>query len=90
MLPKELGELWRQAGLVDVEVDKLIVAAQYESFEDYWLPFTAGIAPSGAFCASLPRARREALKQACFRRLGRPAGRFELTARAWVVTGGID
>jgi SAM-dependent methyltransferase len=85
--PEELETLWTDAGLREVEVGELVVAARYESFDDYWAPFPSGLAPSGAYCASLPPDRQEALRQACFRRLGEPAGSFELTARAWVVLG---
>jgi len=87
--PGELGTLWRECGLLGVEVGELVVAASYESFDDYWEPFTTGIAPSGAYCASLPPARREALQQGCFGRLGAPDGGFELTARAWFALGRV-
>jgi SAM-dependent methyltransferase len=85
--PEELEMLWTDAGLREVEVDELVVAARYESFADYWAPFPSGLAPSGAYCASLSPDRQEALRQACFSRLGEPRGPFELTARAWVVLG---
>ncbi|HVH50929.1 MAG TPA: methyltransferase domain-containing protein [Gaiellaceae bacterium] len=47
----------------------------------------AGIAPSGAYCASLDEKQQTALQEACFRRLGSPRGSFSLSARAWFVTG---
>ena len=56
--PAELETLWHDAGLRDVEVDELVVSAGYESFDDYWLPFTSGIGPSGSYCAGLPPSRR--------------------------------
>jgi SAM-dependent methyltransferase len=87
--PDELGDLFRGAGLREVDVGELVVAAAYESFEDYWTPFTAGIAPSGAYCASLASTGQEDLRGACFRRLGSPGGPFELTARAWVAVGQV-
>ena len=37
---------------------------------DYWSPFPTGIAPSGAYCASLDNEARATLREACFRRLG--------------------
>jgi SAM-dependent methyltransferase len=83
----ELQELWESCGLRGVETGELVVEASYESFDDYWLPFTAGIGPSGAYCASLDPSRQEALRAGCFRRLGEPAGRFTLPARAWFVLG---
>ncbi|HET8894611.1 MAG TPA: methyltransferase domain-containing protein [Gaiellaceae bacterium] len=85
--PEELSELWTRAGLREVETQPLLVEARYENFDDYWLPFTAGIAPSGAYCASLAEEQQTALKEACFRRLGSPSGSFSLSARAWFVTG---
>jgi SAM-dependent methyltransferase len=88
--PGELEGLWTSSGLRAVEVDELVVAAQYEDFENYWKPFPAGLAPSGAYCASLSAARQKALRESCFRHLGRPSGPFELTARAWFVLGRVD
>jgi SAM-dependent methyltransferase len=85
--PPELEELWQRVGLRDVETGALVVAADYDGFDDYWIPFTAGLAPSGAFCASLDDDRRAELREACFRRLGSPPGAFRLTARAWYVSG---
>jgi SAM-dependent methyltransferase len=32
--PGELEELWQKAGLRDVEVDEVVIAAEYESFDD--------------------------------------------------------
>lgn len=85
--PEELRALWTSAGLRDVETTALIVEAEYEDFDDYWSPFPTGIAPSGAYCASLDEEHRAALRAACHRRLGSPRGAFTLTARAWFVRG---
>jgi SAM-dependent methyltransferase len=87
--PAELAELWSAAALRDVVTGELVVQADYTDFDDYWWPFPAGIAPSGAYCASLDADQREALREACFRRLGSPAGPFRLSARAWFVRGEI-
>jgi SAM-dependent methyltransferase len=83
----ELGDLWRRCGLEDVETGSLVVCAGYEDFDDYWSPFPAGVAPSGSYCASLDPVGQKRLRQAVFRRLGEPGGRFELSARAWFVRG---
>ena len=83
----ELAELWQAAGLIEVETGQIDVVAHYDDFDDYWLPLTSGIGPSGVYCASLDEMRREAFRQACFRRLGSPAGSFRLMARAWWVRG---
>jgi SAM-dependent methyltransferase len=83
----KLSALWTRAGLRDVETQPLVVEAGYDDFDDYWSPFTAGIAPSGAYCASLAAEQQAALRAACLRRLGSPVGPFTLSARAWLVRG---
>lgn len=83
----ELASLFGRAGLAGVESGELVAAAEYESFDDFWAPFPTGLAPSGAYCASLEPDRQEALRRACFRRLASPAGGFTLTARAWYAVG---
>jgi SAM-dependent methyltransferase len=85
--PEELGGLWSASGLADVEVSPVVVAAGYDDFEDLWRPLELGVAPSGAYVASLPAEQRAALKQELRRRLGAGRDPFRLTARAWVVTG---
>ena len=85
----ELGELWVSCGLTDVETGALWSIAEYAGFDDYWEPFTTGLGPSGAYCASLDPERQEELRAACFRRLGSPAGGFTLRARAWYAVGRV-
>ena len=83
----ELLDLWRTHGLREVEGGELVVAAEYESFEDLWAPFAAGVAPSGAFATSLDGSRRTDLHDEFRRRLGSPEGPFRLSARAWYAVG---
>ena len=83
----ELEELWRRAGLDDVQTAPLVVETSYAGFEDLWEPLTFGVGPSGAYCASLAPERREALRERLFAGLGSPAGAFVLSARAWAVRG---
>ena len=85
----ELAELWETAGLRDVRTAPLVVRASYASFDDLWAPFPTGLAPSGAYCASLDADRQAALRDAYRRRLGVGAEPFELTARAWAVSSGV-
>ncbi|HZO97530.1 MAG TPA: methyltransferase domain-containing protein [Gaiellaceae bacterium] len=87
--PDELRALWDAGGLGSVATGALEVTADYAGFDDYWSPFTTGLAPSGAYCASLGDEAREALRAACFRRLGSPAGPFRLGARAFFVRGEV-
>ena len=88
--PEELASLWRKVGLRAVETEPLVVEAAYDDFDDYWSPFPTGIAPSGAYCASLDDDARATLREACFRRLGSPSGAFTLMARAWFVIDSIE
>lgn len=83
----ELRRLWESAGLRDVRTGALTARAAYESFDDLWEPFPSGIAPSGAFTASLDEQSRTALRDTFRRRLGAGDEPFELTARAWAVRG---
>lgn len=85
--PEQLERLWADAGLTDVGTGAIVTSATYSGVEDYWEPFPLGVGPSGAYCASLSDAERDALKAECYRRLGSPDGAFELTARAWTVRG---
>jgi hypothetical protein len=88
--PDELQGLWSASGLAGVRVTQAVVGAGYEGFEDLWKPLEAGIAPSGAYAASLPAERRAALKAELQRRLGVGDKPFRLTARAWLVTGQVS
>lgn len=83
----ELAQLWRDVGLRDVDEGEVIVEVDYEGFDDLWEPFTAGVAPSGAYAVALDPAEREALRAEYHRRLGAPSGPFRLRARAWYAAG---
>ena len=87
--PAALARLFNETGLIEVSTDAIVVRAGYEDFEDLWAPFTSGVGPAGAYCASLPDAEREALKNSYRGRLGSPDGPFELTARAWLARGRV-
>jgi hypothetical protein len=87
--PDELRGLWSAAGLEAVDVVPVGVGARYESFEDLWRPLELGVAPSGAYAASLAPEQRVALKQELRGRLGAGEDPFRLTARAWIATGRV-
>ena len=85
--PDELTALWSEAGLEEVAVRPTVARAAYDGFEDLWAPLDRGVGPSGAYALTLAPDRREALHDELRRRLGVDARPFELTARAWLVTG---
>lgn len=85
----ELARLWSDAGLLNVEETTLNFRTEFDSFEDYWLPFLEGVGPTGAYVANLPGEKRDALRDALRRRLlgERENGAISLGARAWAVQG---
>ena len=85
----QLVGLWKGSGLVDVSSGRLTATAAYDGFDDLWGPIEAGVGRSGAVCQSLDPDRRQALRYEFHRRLGSPAGPFELTAVAWWVKGTV-
>ena len=84
---QELGELWREAGLNDVDTDHLTVQTTYSGFDDLWEPFTFGVGPAGSYCAALEPSRREELRERFREKVGSPTGSFTLSARACAVRG---
>lgn len=85
--PEELGWLFEECGLAEVSTGHLVVHADYESFDDLFRPFAAGVGHSGACLVSLDGAGQAALAADVYRRLGSPAGSFTLAARAWWARG---
>jgi SAM-dependent methyltransferase len=82
-----LEELWRLAGLEEVETGPLVVETAYPGFDELWEPLTLGVGPAGSYCASLEPNPRAALRGELFAGLGSPDGPFTLSARAWAVRG---
>ncbi len=83
--PAGLRNAFQSAGLTHVETAPLDVTAEFAAFEDYWHPFLGGQGPAPAYLASLPEARRAALKDILQARVqSRP---IALNARAWAIRG---
>ena len=84
----QLAELWRAAGFADVREVTLEMRTDFACFDDFWLPYTKGVGPQGAYAASLTPGQREALGGALRRRLvGREDRAFSLGAIALAVRG---
>ena len=86
---EELATLWSEVGLSEVTTSAADVSASYDSFEDLWFGFAAGVGPAGAYAVSLDEAGRERLKNELRNLLGVGDSPFELNARAWVVVGRV-
>lgn len=80
-----LAELFRGAGLRQVEEAALWATLEHPSFEEWWQPFTEGVGPAGSYLAGLDEERRAELRALCRARL--PAGPFTVKARAWATRG---
>jgi len=87
----QLGDLWKQTGLLNIKEEPLTIEQAYSSFKDYWEPFTEGAGRGGAYVVSLSQDRREQLEGHMRKRLlgNRDDGPFTLTATAWCVRGEI-
>lgn len=83
----EIADLLASSGFTDITETTLTVSSGYESFDELWSGFLAGIGPAGSFCVSLDAARRASLRQNLFERIGEPVGRFELSATARSASG---
>lgn len=85
----ELGELWRQSGLENVEERPLDITMRFESFADCWDAFLLGQGPAGAYVRKIGGDRQQTLRAEVKRRLALSAddSPFSLAARAWAVRG---
>jgi ubiquinone/menaquinone biosynthesis C-methylase UbiE len=86
---EELRELWMARGLEEVEVGPLEVATAYADFDEVWSSFQLGVGPAGQYIVSLEPEAQEAIREEYHRRLGEPAGSFELPARSWAARGRV-
>lgn len=85
----EIGELLESAGFADIDETTLNVESSYETFDELWSGFLAGIGPAGSFCISLADGQRAAVRGELFSRLGSPAGAFSLPAAARCAQGRV-
>ena len=87
----QLADLWKKAGLVNVQEKPLVIEQAYTSFNDYWEPFLKGAGPGGAYVVSLSDERRQQLEARMRKRLlgDRGEGPFVLKAQAWCVRGEV-
>lgn len=80
-----LVALFEEAGVRCVEPATLSVRARFETFEQWWEPYTLGVGPAGAYVAGLTEQRRDDLRT-CSAALAPPAP-FEIEALAWAALG---
>jgi SAM-dependent methyltransferase len=86
--PDPLTDLFRTAGLENVEVRAIDVPTVFRDFDDYWTPFLGGQAPAPGYAMSLSEEQRAALRERIRASLPTDSeGEHHLIARAWAVRG---
>jgi len=80
-----LAELFRKAGLRQIEDTSVAVQVGYASFEDWWEPYTLGVGPAGAYVRGLDDDGLGALQERCRQLLSDAP--FTLDAHAWAARG---
>ncbi len=79
----DLARIFVEAGLDDVTESELSVEAAFETFEEWWEPYTFGIGPLGECVAGLDATSRARLRSRCAEAL--PAPPFTVRATVWAV-----
>jgi SAM-dependent methyltransferase len=88
--PEALNDLFRGAGIGDIETRAIDVPTDCRDFDAYWTPFLSGQAPAPAYAMSLDEERRAALRERIRADLPIAAdGSIHLTARAWAARGKV-
>jgi SAM-dependent methyltransferase len=87
--PGEIAELFASVGIDDIAESTLHAASTYESFDELWSGFLAGVGPAGAYCTSLSTEGRSRLRTELFARFGAPTGSFTLGAVARCAVGRV-
>ena len=85
----EIAALLEAVGLTTITESELAVSSTYESFDELWAGFLAGVGPAGSYCAGLPDADRDHVRRALEDRLGSPSGPFTLGAVARCAVGTV-
>jgi SAM-dependent methyltransferase len=80
-----LVELFRAAGLRDVQGSELVADMEHTDFDEWWSPFEHGVGPAGAYAATLDEPTRRRLREQARSML--PDGPFTIMARAWAARG---
>lgn len=81
----DLAGLLTAAGCGDVTAGEATVEVTYDTFQDWWLPYTLGVAPAGRQLAALADADRARVRKLC--RARTPVAPFTVAATAWTARG---
>ena len=78
-----LAELAREAGLARIKSSRLTVEVPFQTFHEWWEPFTLGVGSGGAYVQGLDEQHRESLRTRLEDVLG--PGPFSASASAWSI-----
>lgn len=81
----DLGRLFNEADLEEIEETALSVSVEHLSFDEWWEPFTLGVGPAGTHAKGLDPERQAQLRELCREKL--PPAPFLLTVQAWAARG---
>ena len=86
-----LPNLFRTAGLKEVQQGSITIRMKYKCFADYWQPLLGGQGPVGTYIVSLGGDLRHKIENAVRKAYcsGSPDGERSLTATAWAVRGTV-
>ena len=89
--PGELAAAWYAAGFTDVVETTLAIRMDFDSFEDYWGPYSAKDGPQSDYVSTLNEADRARLREALrFAYVdGEADGPRSYAALAWAVKGRV-
>ena len=88
--PAPLSNLFKEAGLEDIEVKAIDIPTAFENFDDYWTPFLGGTGSAPKYCTSLSPDAQNELKEKLRNRLPTgPDGEILLAVRAWAIKGTV-
>jgi hypothetical protein len=80
-----LRALFEQADLRDVKEAELPASLSYETFDEWWEPYTLGVGPAGGYTKKLDPERLTALRERARQLLA--TAPFRLNAVAWATRG---
>lgn len=79
----DLARLAGEAGLQDAVASELSVHVHYDTFDEWWTPYTLGVGPAGDHVAALSPEDQHALRLMCLRSM--PVAPFAVHATAFCV-----
>ena len=86
-----LRSLWKEAGLIEVEIERQAVDMTFSCFEDYWTPFLSDVTPTSSYLGNLGADQVADIESRLHSKVRRDAAdqSFCLMAHAWAIRGKV-